>query len=155
MLLRNEARNLKGCFVRTYSGAPLLPLPPPSKRPAGTWKVCFHAASIARGAHRARRHVHAHVGSPWPADERVCLDMLCGIPFVFGVLLRAQLTPSSRCRRHCALEGCSEFRVQRSYSSLCSRGLLEGHSPTSRSACTIIAIRDKGYVERDVRRMHE
>jgi len=106
-------------------------------------------------ASRAATCVHAHVGSPWPADERVCLDMLCGIPFVFGVLLRAQLTPSSRCRRHCALEGCSEFRVQRSYSSLCSRGLLEGHSPTSRSACTIIAIRDKGYVERDVRRMHE
>ena len=36
-----------------------------------------------------------------------------------------------------------------------SRATLEGHSPTSRSACTIIAIRDKGYVERDVRRMHE
>ena len=74
---------LKGCFVR----GTLLPLPPAFKRPAGTWKVCFHAASIARGAHLARRHVHAHVGSPWPADERVCLDMLCGIPFVFGVLL--------------------------------------------------------------------
>eukprot|EP00964_Phaeocystis_antarctica_P100383 scaffold66034_cov66-Phaeocystis_antarctica.AAC.5 len=28
----------------------LLPLPPPSKRPAGIWNVCFHAASIARGA---------------------------------------------------------------------------------------------------------
>ena len=53
--------------------------------------LCFHAASVARGAHRARRHAHAHahvhVGSPWSADQHVCLDMLCGIPFVFGILL--------------------------------------------------------------------
>ena len=65
---RNETRYLKGCFVRTFSrprtAAAVLPLPPPSKRPAEIWKVCFHAASVARGAHRARRHAHAHVGSP-------------------------------------------------------------------------------------------
>eukprot|EP00964_Phaeocystis_antarctica_P135259 scaffold99631_cov66-Phaeocystis_antarctica.AAC.1 len=116
----------------------LLPLPPPSKRCDGIWKVCFHAASFARGAHRARRHVHAHahVGSPWSADEHVWLDMLCGIPFVFGILLRAQSTPSSRCPAPASLLSravqSSEFRV---YSSLCSRG------PLSRATLPLLEVR--------------
>ena len=88
-------------FCADVHSLPLLPLPPPSKRPAGFGKSAS-TRPLARGTHRARRHVHAHVGSPWSADEHVCLDMLCGIPFVFGVLLRAQSTPSSRCRRRCS-----------------------------------------------------
>ena len=106
----------------------LLPLPPPSKRSDGIWKVCFHAASFARGAHIARGDMcmHMHMWAPRGRLMSMCGWICCAgyLSFlVFCSELSRHRRRDARPRRRCSR---GLFRVQSSEFILAYA--LEGHS---------------------------